>query len=151
MPTTERTTIHCVCPLDCPDTCAMRVTVEDGVAVDLRGNREHPFTRGFLCQKMARYLDRVYSPDRLLHPLKRVGPKGSGRFERVGWDEALNAIADRASEMNPSLGNWKACASPHDLHFAMTLSYMVPPDFPNSWSTGSNWPPQWHWVFRMVA
>ena len=79
-----------VCPLDCPDTCSMLVTVEDGVAVDLRGDPDHPFTRGFLCQKMARYLDRVYSPDRLLHPLRRVGPKGEGRFERIGWDEALD-------------------------------------------------------------
>jgi len=87
--------VKAVCPLDCPDTCGMRVTVEDGVAVDLRGDPEHPFTRGFLCGKMARYLDRVYSPDRLLHPLRRVGPKGSGRFERVGWDEALAEVADR--------------------------------------------------------
>ena len=82
-----------VCPLDCPDTCSMRVTVEAGVAVDLRGDADHPFTRGFLCQKMARYLDRVYSPDRLLHPLRRVGPKGSGEFGRVSWDEALAEIA----------------------------------------------------------
>ena len=87
--------VKAVCPLDCPDTCSMRVTVEDGVAVDLRGDPEHPFTRGFLCQKMARYLDRVYSPDRLLHPLRRVGPKGSGRFERICWDEALAEIAER--------------------------------------------------------
>ncbi len=87
--------IKAVCPLDCPDTCSMRVTVKDGVAVDLRGDADHPFTRGFLCQKMARYLDRVYSPDRLLHPLRRVGPKGSGRFERIGWEEALAEVADR--------------------------------------------------------
>src|SRR5262245_49446003 len=84
-----------VCPLDCPDTCSMTVTVAGGVAVDLRGDKDHPFTRGFLCQKMARYLDRVYSPDRLLYPLRRVGPKGSGRFERVSWDEALDLVAER--------------------------------------------------------
>ncbi len=84
-----------VCPLDCPDTCSMRVTVEGGVAVDLRGDADHPFTRGFLCQKMARYLDRVYSPERLLHPLRRVGPKGSGRFERISWDEALAEVAEK--------------------------------------------------------
>jgi anaerobic selenocysteine-containing dehydrogenase len=89
------TVVKAVCPLDCPDTCSMRVTVEDGVAVDLRGDPDHPFTRGFLCQKMARYLDRVYSPDRLKHPLRRVGPKGSGQFERIGWDQALATIADR--------------------------------------------------------
>lgn len=85
--------VKAVCPLDCPDTCSMRVTVRDGVAVALRGDPDHPFTRGFLCQKMARYLDRVYSPDRLLHPLRRSGPKGSGRFERIGWEEALATIA----------------------------------------------------------
>ena len=73
----------------------MRVTVRDGVAVDLRGDTEHPFTRGFLCGKMASYLDRVYSPDRLKTPLVRTGPKGSGRFEPIGWDEALDRIAER--------------------------------------------------------
>jgi anaerobic selenocysteine-containing dehydrogenase len=93
--TTTRKTVKNVCPLDCPDTCSMLVTVESGRAVDLRGDPDHPFTRGFLCQKMARYLDRVYSPERLMHPLRRVGPKGSGRFERITWDEALDAIAAR--------------------------------------------------------
>ncbi|WP_233578454.1 molybdopterin-containing oxidoreductase family protein [Tautonia sociabilis] len=97
MATATPTVVKNVCPLDCPDTCRMVVTVRNGVATDLRGDREHPFTRGFLCQKMARYLDRVYSPDRLTHPLRRVGPKGPGRgrFERIGWDEALDLIADR--------------------------------------------------------
>ena len=94
MPTTE-TVVKSVCPLDCPDTCSMAVTVRDGVAVDLRGDKDHPFTRGFLCRKMARYLDRVYSSERLLHPLKRVGPKGSGRFERITWEAALGTIAGR--------------------------------------------------------
>jgi anaerobic selenocysteine-containing dehydrogenase len=89
----SETVIKNVCPLDCPDTCSMRVTVAGGVATRLKGDAEHPFTRGFLCQKMARYLERVYSPERLLHPLRRVGPKGAGRFERIGWDEALDTIA----------------------------------------------------------
>src|SRR4051812_6419620 len=80
----------------------MRVTVRDGVAVELKGDADHPFTRGFLCQKMARYLDRVYSPDRLMHPMKRVGPKGSGRFERIDWDEALATIAERFSTIAAS-------------------------------------------------
>jgi anaerobic selenocysteine-containing dehydrogenase len=90
-----RKTVHAVCPLDCPDTCAMVVTVEDGRAIDLRGDKSHPFTRGFLCGKMAKYLDRVHSPHRLMRPLKRTGPKGSGRFETITWDEALDAIASR--------------------------------------------------------
>jgi anaerobic selenocysteine-containing dehydrogenase len=93
--TAERRIVKNVCPLDCPDTCSMRVTVENGVAVDLRGDRDHPFTRGFLCQKMARYLDRVYSPERLLYPMRRVGPKGTGTFERIRWAEALDTIAER--------------------------------------------------------
>ncbi len=84
-----------VCPLDCPDTCSMLVTVKNGVAVELRGDPDHHFTRGFLCQKMARYLERVYSPDRLLQPLRRVGRKGEGRFEPITWDDALAEITDR--------------------------------------------------------
>jgi anaerobic selenocysteine-containing dehydrogenase len=88
----EPTVFKNVCPLDCPDTCSIRVTVQDGVAIDLRGDAEHAFTRGFLCQKMARYLDRVYSPDRLMFPMKRVGVKGAEKFERISWDEALEAI-----------------------------------------------------------
>ena len=82
------------CPLDCPDTCSWLVTVEDGRAVDLRGDRDHPFTRGALCGKVDHYLDALHDPDRLLYPLKRVGPKGSGRFERIGWDEAIALAAD---------------------------------------------------------
>ena len=90
---TPLTVIKNVCPLDCPDTCSMRVTVKDGVAIELRGDPDHRFTQGFLCQKMARYLDRVYSPDRLLQPMKRIGRKGEGKFEPIDWDEALDTIA----------------------------------------------------------
>ncbi|HEU5117592.1 MAG TPA: molybdopterin-dependent oxidoreductase, partial [Isosphaeraceae bacterium] len=82
-----------VCPLDCPDTCSMLVQVENGRVTGVRGDRNHPFTRGFLCQKMARYEERVNHPNRLLHPLKRIGPKGEGRFERISWDQALDEIA----------------------------------------------------------
>src|SRR5216117_1751263 len=87
--------VRAACPHDCPDTCAMLVTVSDGRAVELRGDPEHPFTRGGLCVKVNNYIDKVYSPDRLLHPMRRTGPKGSGRFEPISWDEALDEIATR--------------------------------------------------------
>jgi len=87
--------VRAACPHDCPDTCGMLVTVEDGVAVKIQGDPSMPFTQGTLCTKVAHYLERTYSPDRLLHPLKRVGPKGSGRFERISWDQALDEIAAR--------------------------------------------------------
>jgi anaerobic selenocysteine-containing dehydrogenase len=87
--------IRGACPHDCPDTCAWEVTVRDGVAEKLVGVKEHPFTRGGLCAKVSHYLERTYSPDRLLHPLVRTGPKGEGSFERVSWDDALALVAER--------------------------------------------------------
>jgi anaerobic selenocysteine-containing dehydrogenase len=87
--------IRAACPHDCPDTCGMLVTVEDGVAVRIQGDPSMPFTQGTLCTKVAHYLERTYAPERLLHPLKRTGPKGSGRFERISWDAALDQIATR--------------------------------------------------------
>ena len=83
------------CPLDCPDTCSWVVTVQDGEAVRLRGNRDHPFTNGALCAKVNGYLEHTRAPDRLLYPLRRVGAKGEGRFARITWDEALDEIAER--------------------------------------------------------
>jgi anaerobic selenocysteine-containing dehydrogenase len=84
------------CPLDCPDTCSWVVTVRDGTAVQLRGNPGHPFTRGALCVKVNRWLEHAAAPDRILYPMRRVGPKGPGaRFTRIGWDEALDEIATR--------------------------------------------------------
>ncbi|MGZ3146351.1 molybdopterin-containing oxidoreductase family protein [Lentzea chajnantorensis] len=87
------------CPLDCPDCCSWLVTVENGVATGLRGNREHPVTRGTLCVKVNRYLEQASHRDRILHPMRRVGAKGEGRFERIGWDEALDEMADRLSRI----------------------------------------------------
>jgi len=87
--------VRAACPHDCPDTCGMLVTVENGVAVRIQGDPDMPFTDGTLCTKVAHYLERTYSPDRLQHPLKRVGPKGSGKFERITWDAALDEIAAR--------------------------------------------------------
>lgn len=92
-------TVLGACPLDCPDTCGWVVTVRDGKAVNLRGNPEHPFTRGALCTKVNRYLEHAAAPDRLLYPLRRVGPKGEGRFERITWDEALDEISVRLREI----------------------------------------------------
>jgi anaerobic selenocysteine-containing dehydrogenase len=83
------------CPHDCPDTCALRVTVEGGRVVRVQGDPDHPPTHGALCNKVSRYAERTHSPDRVLHPMKRVGPKGSGRFQRIGWDEALDTVAAR--------------------------------------------------------
>ena len=83
------------CPHDCPDTCALLVHVRDGVALRVTGNPDHRPTAGSLCTKVARYVERTYHHDRLLHPLKRVGAKGEGRFQRIGWDEALDTVAAR--------------------------------------------------------
>ncbi|HEU5470445.1 MAG TPA: molybdopterin oxidoreductase family protein [Actinophytocola sp.] len=96
--TTELTVLG-ACPLDCPDTCSWVVTVRDGRAVDLRGDSGHPFTRGSLCTKVNRYLEHAAAPDRITHPLRRVGPKGSGRFERITWDAALDEISVRLREI----------------------------------------------------
>jgi len=92
---TEPRTLKVVCPHDCPDTCVMTVKVQEGRAVEIGGDPEHRFTQGFLCAKVNHYLERVYSPDRILYPMRRVGRKGEGRFERIGWDEALDTIAAR--------------------------------------------------------
>jgi anaerobic selenocysteine-containing dehydrogenase len=88
-------TVRGACPHDCPDTCALVTTVQDGVALRVQGNAMHPATAGVLCNKVSHYPERTYHPERLLQPLKRVGPKGSGRFAPVGWNEALDDIAAR--------------------------------------------------------
>ncbi|MBN1529211.1 MAG: molybdopterin oxidoreductase family protein [Thermoleophilaceae bacterium] len=86
--------VHAACPHDCPDTCAMLVTVEGERATAVAGDPEHPITAGFLCGKVSNYLDRVYAEDRILHPLARDGAKGDGRFRQVSWDEALDRVAE---------------------------------------------------------
>ncbi len=87
--------VHGTCHHDCPDSCGWVVTVEDGRAVDMSGDPEHPFSQGELCPKVNRFLDRVHSPDRVLRPLRRVGAKGQGRFTEITWEEATSVIADR--------------------------------------------------------
>jgi anaerobic selenocysteine-containing dehydrogenase len=95
---------HSVCALDCPDCCSLLINIEDGKGSHLRGNPEHPVTRGFLCGKVARYLDREYSPDRLLYPQRRVRAKGEGKFQRISWDEALDTIATRLQKVSDAYG-----------------------------------------------
>jgi anaerobic selenocysteine-containing dehydrogenase len=89
------TAIVGACPHDCPDTCSFVTTVQDGIAIKVQGNPEHRHTDGALCTKVSRYTERSYHPERVLQPLKRVGPKGQGRFEPVSWDAALTDIAAR--------------------------------------------------------
>jgi len=91
--------IRSACPHDCPDTCAMLTRVEDNVVVSVRGDPAHPFTRGALCAKVRNYEQRVYHPDRILYPLRRVGAKGSGEFERISWDTALDEIGSRVQSI----------------------------------------------------
>ncbi|MBB5626988.1 molybdopterin-containing oxidoreductase family protein [Sphaerisporangium krabiense] len=92
------------CPLDCPDTCSWVVTVRDGEAVGLRGNKVQPYTRGALCVKVNRYVEHTKAADRILYPMRRIGPKGSGRFTRIGWDEALDEIARRLTAIIEEFG-----------------------------------------------
>lgn len=101
MPTEIR---QSVCALDCPDACSLLINVENGKGSRLRGNPDHPVTRGFLCGKVARYLEREYSPERLLYPRRRMGAKGEERFARITWDEALDEIADRLKSIAAEFG-----------------------------------------------
>ncbi len=87
--------IHGACPHDCPDTCGVITEVRDGRAVAFRGDPDHPITQGWLCAKVRPYLDHIYHPDRLTRPLHRVGPKGSGNWRPISWEEALAQIAER--------------------------------------------------------
>ena len=90
-----RATLPSVCPHDCPSQCALQVTVEAGRITDVTGDPGHPFTRGVICGKVHDYAERVYGPTRVRTPLRRVGPKGEGRFEPIGWGEAVDEIAHR--------------------------------------------------------
>ncbi|HWW15239.1 MAG TPA: molybdopterin-dependent oxidoreductase [Candidatus Dormibacteraeota bacterium] len=110
--------VHAACPHDCPDACGVLITVEDGRATKIQGDPGHPVTRGFLCAKVAKYLDRVYSPDRVLYPMRRVAPKGLDRgaanagegaratqpWQRITWDEALDEITSRFRRITTEFG-----------------------------------------------
>jgi len=99
-------TVHAACPHDCPDACATLITIEDGRATKIQGDPDHPITRGFLCGKVAKYVDRVYSPDRVLYPMRRVGAKGPhGAFERITWDQAFHEIVTRLKQITAKFGS----------------------------------------------
>jgi anaerobic selenocysteine-containing dehydrogenase len=93
------TQVRAACPHDCPDTCALLITVEDGVATEVKGDPDHPTTAGVLCTKVSRYVERTYHAERLLHPMRRVGNKGEGKFERISWERAIDEIAARLGEI----------------------------------------------------
>jgi len=100
----ESTVIRGACHHDCPDTCVWDATVLEGRVILLRGSSDHPTTRGELCPKVNRFVDRVYDPDRILQPLRRVGPKGAGAFEEITWDEANAETAGRLTGVITDLG-----------------------------------------------
>ena len=117
--------VHAACPHDCPDACGVLITIEDGRATKIQGDPAHPVTRGFLCAKVAKYLDRVYSPDRVLYPMRRIRAKGRQSFaphgqpraavpvqaeaaetwQRITWDEALDEIASRFRAITSEFGS----------------------------------------------
>src|SRR5689334_4759109 len=118
------TVVRGACPLDCPDTCAWLVEVEDGRVVAMRGAKDQPFTAGALCGKVNRYLDALDPAERLLHPQIRVGAKGEGRFRQATWDEALDLVAERLSAVRDAHG--AEAILPY--HFAGTMG-LVQGDF----------------------
>jgi molybdopterin guanine dinucleotide-containing S/N-oxide reductase-like protein len=108
--------VHAACPHDCPDACGVLITVEDGRATKIQGDPEHPVTRGFLCAKVAKYLDRVYSPQRVMFPMRRIAPKGPAAesaastssdqtWQRISWDEALDQITGRFRAVSAEFGS----------------------------------------------
>ena len=99
-----RSTVQTACPLDCPDSCSLQITVEKGRIVKIDGGDASPTTRDFICAKVRKFADRVYGEDRLLHPAIRKGPKGQGVFTRVSWDEALDHIAARMIDIRDRWG-----------------------------------------------
>lgn len=114
MATVMKTQYLGACPHDCPDTCSMVFEVENGKLKGVKGNADHPLTRGGLCVKLKDYEKRHYHPDRVLYPLRRNGPKGSGEFERIGWDQALDEISDK----------WKSMISQYGPEAIIPYSYL---------------------------
>jgi anaerobic selenocysteine-containing dehydrogenase len=97
-------TAKSICPLDCPDSCGIVASIENDKIVSLSGDKDHPYTSGFICRKMRGYLDRFYSPERILYPQLRVGRKGEGKFKRISWEEALQLCAERLLNVKKEYG-----------------------------------------------
>ena len=87
--------VETACPLDCPDACSLSVTVQRGKVLKIDGSHKNPVTEGYICAKVRKFGERVYGPDRLLHPAIRTGRKGEGQFKRVSWNEAMERVVDR--------------------------------------------------------
>jgi len=110
--------VSSACPHDCPSTCALEVErLDDHTIGRVRGAADHDYTLGVICDKVARYRERIHHPDRLGHPLKRIGPKGSGRFEQVSWDEALDEVAEAFKAATDEYG----AQSVWPFHYAGTM------------------------------
>ncbi|RJE90232.1 molybdopterin oxidoreductase family protein [Paenibacillus sp. 1011MAR3C5] len=101
---TENGVVRSVCPFDCPDTCGLHVTLQDGRVTNVTGDPDHPVTRGAICNKVRQLPDRVHHPDRLLYPMRRTGPKGSHQFERISWEEAYDEITRRMTSIKDEFG-----------------------------------------------
>ena len=93
-----------VCPKDCPDTCGLLAKVEDGKITRVKGDPEHPFTKGFICKKARFFPGHVHNGERILTPLKRIGPKGSGQFEPLSWDAALDLVSENIRRVAVEFG-----------------------------------------------
>src|SRR5438477_7343978 len=96
--------VETACPLDCPDACSLAVTVQRGRVITIDGSEKNPVTGSFICAKVRKFADRVYGPDRLLHPAVRIGRKGEGKFKRVSWDEALSLVVERLTNAKRDSG-----------------------------------------------
>jgi anaerobic selenocysteine-containing dehydrogenase len=99
-----RTTVSTACPLDCPDACSLDITIEKGRIVEIDGSNRNPVTNEYICAKVRRFTERVYGDQRLQYPLARSGGRGTGLFERITWDEALDRIATRMLEARERWG-----------------------------------------------
>ena len=96
---------HSTCPHDCPSACALDIEVVEGRSIGrVRGSKKQTYTAGVVCAKVARYAERIHHPERLMYPMRRTGPKGSGQFARISWDEALDEIADRFNQAEREYG-----------------------------------------------